>query len=159
MTGKKLKKESRMIDFVLGNSINDPMFGELVLDRSSSEGHWKCGMIFGPTNELTTLYFFDIESPVKQEQRVFYARLEVEYDSFKDRIAEILRSLYIEIIGPLSEKDVWSEFTLNGITVPSSDSLVNGLFEWDLYYVHNKDRREFLIEMRNWVPVEGYSIQ
>lgn len=142
---------------LFGDTIKDPMFGELELNRGGTERFWRGRVVFAPTNDLVRVIFWHLEDSIPNIQKDFYRELENRYFEMTHDIGEHIRTAYLRSKGPLPNEDIWKVFKLVEFTFPSASGLSKGLFEWDMYFSYDSQKPNFLVEMKNWSPEECYS--
>ncbi len=126
------------------------MFGELKLNRESSQRFWRGNVIFAPTQSPVALFLFDLDSGLTKAHIDFYLELEAKYDGLKAEIAMALAKEYTSSVNTLDQDAVWKTFSIVGISIPFETSIRTGSFEWDLYFSYDAQRPDFLIEMSQW---------
>lgn len=152
-----MKRNNTIVDILRGETIKDPMFGDLELNRAGTERFWTGKIIFAPTNDQIRVNFWYLEDAVANIQKNFYRELENGYSELSNSIGKCLHKEYLRAKGELAYGEVWNVFKLVGFTFPSASELVEGSFEWDMFYSYDPDKPDFLVEMKNWLPEECYS--
>lgn len=144
-------------NFFKGKTINDPMFGELRLNRISSDHYWYGKVRFAPIEDEITIYISELEDRVSKEYRQFYIELEDRYSGLVEPVVDCLHKAYNESNGNLSRQDVWKLFRLTAVSFPTIKEIGKQFFQWDLYYSYDLNKPAFNVEMKNWRPEDCYS--
>ncbi len=140
----------------LPRTVQDPILGELKLNRLSSQKFWQGNVNFGPSGSTVEIYLFDLDSgQVSELQRKFYRDLEVNYLTLVRSIEPLLE--IPDAVGINSEsKEFGDALLVESISFPPNDALMTGSFEWDLIFMYCPAKSSILVEMSTWTPETAY---
>ena len=152
-----MKNSNSIWDIIFGETITDPMFGDLLLNQRGTERFWEGNIVFAPTNQNIGITLWHLEGRVDNAQKNFYRELENRYSEMLNEIGPCLLREFLKKNDLGDDCDIWKVFKFVGFTFPTASGLIKGSFEWDMFYSYDEGKPPFLVEMLNWQPEECYS--
>lgn len=138
---------------LLCKTIVDPLFGTLSYSKITRES-WIGKTFFHPLKKDIKIYIFDIDGEVSREHHKFYSDFQINYEIIWKDIEKLIEEFSTSEKLLFERRKKWKPISLIGVTFPFVRELQNKDFDWDIYYFHEQKQSSFVIEMKNWKPID-----